>query len=273
MMGLLSDADANILRSMGYRPIERTFKSVTDLLGPFKDRVHHSYNPDEEPYLIYENTLVTKLPNITYLPNLLTETGEIMLATTLGHQHTQRDKGDRRPFQEIYEFLGYGAMLLRDEQRARFHVLQPGDKITTGTGDSMTFFNLSESPLITYDMANPKMNSAHKDLEKDIGTMMFLTFYNGAFFVDINNTYYSRGLVNGAIQEFPLPITGCKLGQSLYEELSRRLAVYEKLFAVSGIELQIGGNLPPELRDEFKDPLLTLVLKRNRSLLDSLGFD
>ncbi len=268
-MELLLNADARILASLGYSPIKRTFKGMIDLLTPDQNILARSYNPDEEPYKIYESKLVPKLPNITYLPNLITSNGKIMLATTLGHQHTQQEKGDTRPFQELYEFFGYGAMLLRNQQRTRLHILQPKDKITTGTSDNMTFFNLSESPLITHDMANPSMNSAHKNLENEIGTMMLFTFYNGDLTVQINPQYYLRRLLGDAVPRSPIIIGGCKLGQSLYE----RFADYKDAFADSGIELVFGGNLPSALQKELSEPLLALVAKRNKTLLDSLGFE
>ncbi len=264
----LERANEEILAALGYKPIKRTFKDVAALLTSEQNRLSPSYDPDEAPYLIYASTLHPKLPNITYLPNLATSSGEIMLATTLGHQHTQKQKGDSRPFQELYEFHNYGAMLLRNTQGTRLHLLKPRDKITIGTDDNMTFINLSESPLITLDMSNPNMNSANKELESRIGTMILATFYNGTFRLEINPAYYYEGLLRTPVPKAPIEVKECKLGESLYEKLPN----HKNEFKSAGIELVVGGNLTHKQERKFTDPLLTLVLKKDMALLESLGF-
>ena len=259
----------SLVESLGFEFNRRRFSVIMRLFTKEQSLIPSSYNPDEIVYSGLENHAEPKLPNLTYLPNLVIPDCRIMLGSTMGHQHTQKQKGDARQFQEIYEFFGYGGMLLRNSSGTRFHVLKPRDKILTGTDDDMTFFNLSESPLITHDMANPSMNSANKDLEESIGTMMFLTFYNGALTININPKYYLEGLMGNAVPRAPIVASRCKLGLSLY----KRLADYGDAFADSGIELVVGGNLTPKLQEEFKGPLLTLVVGRNKTLLDSLGFE
>lgn len=268
MTEYLERVDESILATLGYRTIRRSFADVVKLLTPEQNRLSSSYSLDETAYFFLNNTLIPKLPNITYLPNARTLDNGIMLMTSLGHKHTQKQKGDTRAFQEVYEFFGYGGMLLRNSSGTRFHILKPRDKICTGTDDNMTIVNLNEHPLITQDLSNPKMNSADKLLEERIKTMMLCTFYNGTFKIEINSAYYLEGLLGAAVPRAPIIVGGCKLGQSLYE----RLSDYKDAFADSGIELVVGGNLIPELQEDFKGPLLTLVTKRNQTLLHSLGF-
>lgn len=258
------------LISMGYKINDRKFSDISPLFSKDYKNELFWYTDESVVYSGAEHILIPKLTNRTRLQNLLTRRGHLILGSTFGHQHTQKEKGDKRRFQEIYEFLGYGAMLIRNADGIFLYVLKPQEKVLVGTGDNMTIINLSATPLITLDYANPQMNSAHKDLEKKIGSLLIARFSieeteKGYFSFSINEDYISKNLIDCKTSK-----TGeleCSLGENLYEKLEDSY----HLFKQRGIELRFGGNIPEDLQEEFSKPLNQLAIEQNKTLLDCLG--
>ncbi len=177
------------LEERGYSMNDRKFKDIWRFIektGLFR----RSEFPNKNHDIVYsgaEHRGRPKFPNITVLPNI--DVGyDTLQGSTYGHQHTQSSLGDNRRFQEIYEFLGYGAMLLRNNSGTCLHILKPGEKVLVGTDDNMTIFNLDSNRLVTLDYANPEMNSADKDLENEIGSLMLITHME---FSEANTTVFN----------------------------------------------------------------------------------
>jgi len=258
-----------MLEALKYKVNDRKFSDISPLFSQDYKKEVFCYPQEAVVYSGAEHILVPKLSNITVLPNLLTQTGFLILGSTFGHQHTQKEKGDNRIFQEIYEFLGYGAMLLRNANGTFLYVLKPQEKVLVGTGDNMTIINLSTTPLVTLDYANPKMNSAHKALEKRLGSLAIARFSidgteKGVFSFNVNEDYISEGHVKCTASR--TAELECSLGENLYEKLEESYP----LFKQRGIELRFGGNIPDDLQDEFSKPLNHLVLTQNKTLLECL---
>lgn len=258
--------EKKILEALGYKINDRKFPDIKKLFSEDYKRVMPDCKSDEVVYSGAEHNGNPKLPNITILPNIKIP-GGIMLGSTMGHQHTQDDKFDLRMFQEVYEFLGYGGMLLRKEKEANLYVLKPGEKVLVGTGDNMTIFNLDEKPLVTLDYANPKMNSANKNLESKIGPSILIKQNTKNVFIKPNKEYYKRKLLQG--NSDILTIENAGLG----EELHGKIYDYKDKFREKGINLIIGGNIPWFLKEDFSPNLLNIILTQGKRLFEELGID
>src|SRR5262249_55633499 len=146
---------------------------------------HGSVEPKDQPK--------PKLPNITVVPNVSTShartvalsldrreardepsfgdfrmpTGQevTLFGCTMGHWHEELSCPDR--VQEIYEFQGYGALVIDqpDSDEIELWVARDGDKVIVPQQCHMTLYNLddSEHPLVTLDFANPRRNNSNKD--------------------------------------------------------------------------------------------------------------
>lgn len=287
------NSERKMLEALGYILNDRTFLSIWRIIqksGMFR-RGQFSYSNERIVYSGAEHRGNPKLPNLTFLPYLLFE-DDLLMSGTPGHQHTQAEKGDTRRFQEIYESLGYGAMLLRNSEGTTLHILKPKDKVIVGTADNMSIINLDHSPLITLDYANPEMNSANRDLEARIGPLMIITQHIDSYEANttlfkINQKYIEEDYLkpdetikvsgyvyprNNAVPpsefcKFIVCVEHTKSGAHLYDELGKG---YAKEFKKLGINLVFGGNIPSDLKDEFFPPLLELVLRRNKTFMEIL---
>ena len=142
------------------------YRNIINIGGGFGD-IKDAY----EGYEHRPKNLNEKLPNVTKIWNLPFENGGFMYGSSLGHSHPKADF----EVQEIYEFLGYGAMIIGLNDRIKFLVCKPGDKVAVGQDCVMTILNLSYKTLETLDLANPNENeSSKKILEEKKGPMIFL---------------------------------------------------------------------------------------------------
>ncbi|HIP97320.1 MAG TPA: hypothetical protein EYH32_08925, partial [Anaerolineae bacterium] len=224
-----------------------------------------------------------KLPNITVLPNIPTRRGRSMrlefdkdrfdigrdlpfsLSTgqevtlfgcTMGHWHGQSDCPDG--IQELYEFQGYGALVIDrpESEEVELWVARDGDKVAVPQQCHMTLYNLDDldHPLVTLDFANPDRNYANKELVGRIGPILlaYYTPYEAVFvlnrrYINRERIYMrpdefldpkspppgevnNRNCLNGGVR-LPKPLPGrevriplgarASLGQQLYEALTR----------------------------------------------------
>lgn len=149
--------------------------------------------------------LSTKLPNLTLLKNLRLGWGDgeyFMFGQTMGHSHPANGPAT----QEIYEFFGYGAMLIasRDDSEkswTKLYVAKPGDKVVVPGNCMMTLFSLNlfyrhDSFLLTADMANPDENESDKEVQKEKGTMMVMFTPDGSYGPEVvlNSSYKHFGI-------------------------------------------------------------------------------
>lgn len=222
------------------------------------------FRGEETIYSGAEHTGNPKLPNITFLPNIIHYPHGSMIGSTFGHQHTQYEKEDLRLFQEIYEFATYGGILLRKKESTKLILARPGEKVIVGTDENMTLFNFGNKPLITLDYANPQMNSATKDLEKEIGSAMAIWKTDYELTFRINPTYREREIFNGERNSIPIRTT--QREEALYAEIKNK----KSLFSEAGIEISFGENLPECLKKEFAEPLEQLIERKNKTLLSVL---
>lgn len=133
-----------------------------------------------------------KLPNITIIPNLKTKNGSIVMGCTMGHTEIERPE-NAPEFQEVYEFIGYGAMVIqrRGKSLLDFIIADTGDKVLVPWDCNMTIYNLSEKPLITLDYAHPESKS-NKTLQEKIGPVFCMTVKNDYCIIRLNNSYVNR---------------------------------------------------------------------------------
>ncbi len=266
-----------LLQALGYKINKRTLGDISKLFFPaYGTAMEKAITPsvgfsEGVAYVGAEHLGKPKLPNLTYLPNLGSR-GHFILGSTFGHQHTQRERGDTREFQEIYEFLGHGAMLLRTSDRCDMHLISPGEKIIVPTNANMTFFNLGKEPLVTVDYANPEMNKANKELEAEIGTLMCCEYFPLLRAIDftINARYHEKGLLKNSYgfnkEDRVFRIDRLELG----EEAFKRIKEQEQRFKMAGINIVLGGNMPQNLRNSLSDPLRELVLRQDSVLFGIL---
>jgi hypothetical protein len=206
--------DKEMLEPLGYKIKQRHLDEIKKYSkGAYKNILRNIGNFDaaEEQRASDEgaehspNDLSQKLPNLTLLRNLkLSGQGgkTVMAGQTMGHTHP--DNGLK--IQEIYEFQGYGAMLLAspyqaEEKSSTLYLAKKGSKVIVPGNCIMTIFNLDMqniygNPLLTVDMANPLNNSSDKKTQEELGTMMAIYMSNLRCGLDImlNSSYPHYGL-------------------------------------------------------------------------------
>lgn len=250
------------LESKGYKINNRTIADIYPIW-----RHHKKFNLPlpafREKEIIYtgaEHTGNPKLPNYTLIPDIYIKEGNL-LGSTFGHQH----EGDPTlPFQEIYEFSSHGGILLRRNDKIQLVLARPMDKIIVKPDENMTLFNFGNGALLTKDFANPLLNKANKNLEKEIGSIMAIGRFGSDFIFKLNLDYRERGLLEG--RDNGVTINSLTGGDMLYEKMKLR----EIDFTRAGIELKFGGNLPEEYKKEFSKPLEQLAAEKNQLLYDTL---
>ena len=247
-----------------YKINERKFQDIQRFFSEPYKKCRFNCPLDKTVYVGYESKI--NLPNITNLPNLETLDGEIVMGSTFGHQHTQKEKGDKREFQEIYDFLWYGGMFVRNKE-AVLYLLRPNEKVIVRTGENMTILNFDAIALTTHDFANHDMNSANKELEGKIGTCLLAKYERKlrGFGFYINPKYYEEGLLDGKNLE-PIIMKNVPFGRGLYEAMLSR----KNEFADRGIKLVLGGNIPEKFKREFQKPLQVLIKEKNKPLFNAL---
>ncbi len=259
-----------MLAALGYKINRRRLSDIKPLFSDDYKKMGYRFNGDscsdaEVAYIGAEHSGNPKLPNLTVIQNLTCLLGKAM-GSTMGHQHLQAKESDERELQELYEFHGYGAMLIRGKYGTRMHVLKPGEKVGVGTGDSMAIINLGESELVTFDYANPKKNSASKETEKRIGTMMLVRQTEEGMLFEANKKYYDENLVQGEADARQILVRAASPGTELY----KKIADYSGDFRRAGIQLSFGTSVPSSLRKASSLSLLELIISKNRALFEAL---
>lgn len=288
--------------SLGYTVNDRDFKKN------FQDLFSEDYREFARRYHLIEQSPVysgaehggdPKLPNITVLPNIPTRQARSMhlefdkkrfdigrnfpfslptcqevtlFGCTMGHWHGQTDCPDG--VQEVYEFQGYGALLIDrpESEEVELWVARDGDKVAVPQQCHMTLYNLDDldHPLVTLDFANPDRNYANKELVRRIGPIL-LAYYTPYEAVFVLNRHYinreriyvrpdefidpdspppgkvdNRNCLNGGVRlpgplpsrEVRIPLGArASLGQQLYEALTGDAEVIIK-FAQLGIRVR-----------------------------------
>ncbi len=294
---------------LGYTVNDRDFrKHFQDLFSEdYKAFARRYHLIEQSPvYSGAEHTGDPKRPNITVIPNIPTRwaqtvqlrfdqktfdigrdldfrvpTGQelTLFGCTMGHWHGQIDCPDG--VQEVYEFQGYGALVIDrpESDEVELWVARDGDKVAVPQQCHMTLYNLDDlaHPLITLDFANPQRNYANKELVKRIGPVLLAYYTTSEAVFALNHHYINRERViyedptppptgvdnrhclNGGVR-LSMPIISqegrevrialgarASLGQQLYEALTSNPEVIIK-FARLGIrvrkaspDIQLGG--------------------------------
>ena len=253
----------NLTEDLEYKKNERKFQDIQKFFSEPYKKYRFDCAPDKTVYWGYESRT---LPNITKLLNLDTLDGEIVMGSTFGHQHAQKEKGDKREFQEIYEFLWYGGMFVRNKE-AVLYLLRPNEKVIIGTDENMTILNFDAIALTTHDFANRDMNSANKELEGKIGTCMLVKYERKlcGFGVYINPRYYEKGILDGK-NLGPIIMKNVPFANGVYGAILSRKNEFED----RGIKIVLGGNIPKKLTRKFQKPLQVLVQEKNKALFNAL---
>ncbi len=266
------ELNQQMLMRLGYEIHPRTFAQMRKFFSLDYNRNQFHYKDNEVIYSGAEHSGDPKLPNLTILPHLETR-DKFIAGSTFGHTHIENDE---REFQEIYEFCGYGGMLIYEPLQPDFtlHVLKPGEKVTVSTRENMTLFNLDNKELVTLDYANPLKNRAHKDLENRLGTLLTIeqkasyesvTFYTSESQTTfrINPQYVEERLVTAHSKELSTTFFGASLGDELYQALREH---GEERLGKIGLKLSFGGNAM-----QFPEPLMQYALRQDAKLLNALG--
>jgi predicted dehydrogenase len=232
--------------ALGYTVNDRDFKKN------FQDLFSEDYREFARRYHLMERSPIysgaehkgdPKLPNITVLPNLQTKGNAILLGSTMGHYQDNR----RTPIEEVYEFQGYGAMVIdRDgEETIELWIAQDGDKVLIPRGCSMTIYNLDLAPLVTLDYANPGFNKSFKDLIAEIGPIFCIWYDGKKVLFKLNARYINRADGAGVrLLEVPESLEVAvaieipdRLGGELHRKLTSDPSVGQA-FSRLGVQLQ-----------------------------------
>ena len=269
-----NELNQQMLVQLGYRIHPRTFSQMRRFFSLDYNRNQFHYKDNEVIYSGAEHSGTPKLPNLTILPHLEAR-DRFILGSTFGHTHIEDDE---REFQEIYEFCGYGGMLiyapLQPDLGVTLHVLKPGEKVTVSPRENMTLFNLDHKDLVALDYANPLKNLAHKDLENRLGTLLTIeqetSYGNVTFYTSesrttfrINPQYVEEGLIAAHSKELSTTFLGASSGNELYQAL---LEHGEERLERLGIKLSFGGNA-----QQFPEHLMQYAIRQDARLLDALG--
>lgn len=132
------------------------YRRIVEINKGFADFVEDAYEGFEHK----PGNLEDKLPNRTVIWNLPFANGGFMYGSSLGHVHPKAGF----KIQEIYEFQGYGGMLVSFKEHAKLYVCKPQDKVVVPPDCMMTILNFSVGSLETLDMANPLQNESSKKI-------------------------------------------------------------------------------------------------------------
>tara|TARA_Y100000310_G_scaffold167856_1_gene167830 strand:+ start:38341 stop:39225 length:885 start_codon:yes stop_codon:yes gene_type:complete len=288
-----------MLPGLAYEVNDRKFADIADIVAASKDYNRFSFKAEPGNDTVYTGAehnptgLASKLSNLTHLPNLdaqdlTTEEMVIVMGCTMGHH--QDMEGVNR-MQEIYEFLGYGAMVIDHDgsDRVEMHVAQKGDKVVVPNECHMTIYNLDSEPLNTGDFANPNpkspnYNAANKDMQKEIGAVMVVYQAKDGLHFDLNDQYFdpSTGLAASygsgmhgvqshtrSIVISDLGLGESDLGERLHTELTKGSVGDE--FAKLGVDI-IGASPEVDLGSGPRsDSLFDIVMDPSRPLQTLLG--
>ena len=175
------------LEKLGYKINERNFSDIKPIFKNSKDyqKFRFPYEEMDGVYIGAEHCnanssteeIIKKRVNLTFFGNLeaklnLNGKKAIVMASSMGHKHPLD-----LDLQEIYEFKGYGAMIIeKPRKETKIIFTRPGGKIAVPGNCHMTIYNLDLKPLETQDFANPKQNESDKKIEKENGPM-FCIYY------------------------------------------------------------------------------------------------
>ena len=197
--------------------------------------------------------LIPKLPNITVVPNLLTNISQglvspwIVFGSTMGHYH-QSPESKEYYIQEVYEFQGYGLMVLdRGLGEVELWVAQDGDKVAVPSDCHMTLYNLADkdTPLITLDVADPH-HKPNRDVVRQCGPILLAYFNDFEVIFKLNRLYINNSNFKVGVRLTHSPgddegrrvriARGARLelGRMLYEQLTQHPSVIGK-FARLGV--------------------------------------
>lgn len=237
-------------------------KNITQLFS--KDYSELNLFKKEPPYSGVE---FKELPNITILPNLKTKEGFIVMGSTMGHYQEAMD-GSKLPILEIYEYFGFGAMLIdnKDDPFMELHYLKPGDKVFTMNRCNMTLYNLDMHPLITNDFANPKIHQGDKTLQKEIGPSLIIRQDGVRMDFKLNERYINREDGLGVkLEDFEdkdlLVQVHAAPGKEIYDKLGTEKV--RKEFEKIGIRLVPGEQSPFMFGQDLEGNLFDIVTKDN----------
>ena len=211
---------------------------------------------------------IPKLPNITVVPNFLTNESRglarplTVFGCTMGHYH-EMPQGYR--IQEVYEFQSYGMLVLdKEDGEVELWVAQDGDKVAVPSGCHMTLYNLGDEdhPLVTLDFADPNRNPSNKDLVGKYGPIL-LGYYDDFEVVFVLNQLYINSADHKAGVRLASPPTkeqdrqvriarGARLdlGRLLYEQLTQNPELIGR-FA------RLGLNIKRAMPEAVLEPLLS----------------
>ncbi|HRZ86026.1 MAG TPA: hypothetical protein P5277_04590 [Candidatus Paceibacterota bacterium] len=246
----------------GYKINERNFDSIKDLFSP-------DYNQFKFPYLETDNVYVglescnknstseeleNKLPNLTFLPNLeakLSREKVIVMGSTMGHFHPSN-----LAVQEIYEFEGYGAMVIdtRTKEEGKVNskgnidliMLKPGEKVIVPGNCNMTMYNLQEDPLEMQDFANPTNNIGIKNLQKKFGPVFCVYYYpkKGNLNFKLNPLYTQSDWISPSELNVKLKVPSVSQIGELVSDASKNNSKFIEKFKSLGINLITADQLP-----------------------------
>jgi len=257
--------DRKKLEAKGYKFNDRTMDTLAKRFSEDYKRIDFVLKGKDIAYTGAEHTGKPKLPNITILPNLFTVGEGIVAGQNMGHKHTRYELGDRRRFQEVYELHSMGAMILRDENSIRMHLLEKGDKVIVGTNEYMTMINLSVNPLETLDYANPTMNDASMDLEYDLGSIMLVRFTEEGLSFKLNPQYVRGGILKDSCE--------IKIKVEEADDVLNSILASKHAFKECGIDVILGSNIPKDLEAEFSRPLEDLAADKKSKLVKILDVE
>ena len=282
------EKDYKRLFSDDYRTFDRRYHLLSDRIKnqPVYSGAEHGSK---------DHTPNCKLPNITVVPNVLTShartvslqfddqgrdfrlpTGQevTLFGCTMGHWHENTDSP--HGVQEIYEFQGYGALVIDDPRsdEVEFWVARDGDKVVVPQQCHMTLYNLDDTdhPLITLDFANPQNNFANKKLVEHVGPILMIYYTAHETVFVLNQHYINRGFerymehdryshclatcLSGGVR-LPGPVrsrevripagTRLGLGRQIYEMLTGNIDVIEQFLRMgirvrkSSPDVRLGG--------------------------------
>lgn len=256
-----------MLETLGYRIKDRKFGDIKKLFS--EDYGRFEFNAQDND-VVYSGAEHPFLPDITLLPNLEIP-GGVVFGSTMGHH--QGEEGF--PIQEIYEFHGYGAMVvdMDDKKTADLIVAKPKDKVLIPSFCNMTLYNLDSAPLTTHDFSNPLHNDGTKNLQQKIGPIFCIFFEEGYLKVKLNKEYTSE--VSGPrlfLEKFYdrdlevklYPYGHGSAGERIHREMTKEYT--RERFQRVGIEIKTASETV-NLGDVVVDaPLLDFVLKPERHL-------
>lgn len=245
-----------------------------DIVSLFSEDYQQNVVIPEKRTEAYAGAESLLLPNITVFPPYWEGRGcQRICPNSMGHIHAPASKR----YIELYFVVSGTAGVLtqrRAEPFVEMTVASPNDFVPTEADSNMTLFNLNpEEPLVLLDISGAA-HASNKDLQRNIGPIVLISWKQRAFSVRLNPQYIGRkdgfgvdGIAEDDV-EVTIPVASLsKIAEELTSESAqkqwRRLGIHTRRAnnedVAAQLQIPLKAFKPQYLRKDSASPLYAAI--------------